>query len=371
MQVSHVARRRGALAVLAVLGTLANSRGADAHVTYLDLDQPPELVTMTFGGAPIADPCAGWSRGCQSSNGFTRYGWVRGTEPRLADSHQLTVAAEFWKFHLDQTTDVVIELVQGQAGIDPAISLYRGLLPDMGHDDTTVDPLNPGDLGGCAAASPTDSHAAPYTYLAHDGFRDTQGGTTSGGLADCRLAHPYAGQFDAFASWSIANLNGAWSEISFVAAVSATSFTGNDGGIHIDGNHLVAAGTGETLAITLPAGDYTIAAGGEACSAAVTTCTSPRLYGTVRINTGVSGPDAGAGAPDAPTGLDAGIDPRPAGPGGCSSGPGAPGALWLAAAAWLARRRTRRRPRAWHESAPATHLTSRRGQPSCSRRLAS
>ena len=257
---------------------LAASATAHAHVTYRDLDRPPVLVTTTFGGSAIADPCAGWARGCQSSNGFTRYGWLKGTEPTLGDSHQLTVAAEFWKFHLDHTTDVVITVVQGQAGLDPAISVYRGLLPDMGHDDTAVDPLNPGDGAGCAAASPVDTHAAPYTYQVHDGFRDTQGGATTGGLTACRLTAAYVGQFDAFARWSLANLTGTWGEIRYVASVSATPFTGHDGGAHLDGNHLVAAGTGEQLALTLEAGDYTIAAGGEACATAVTTCTSPRRY---------------------------------------------------------------------------------------------
>lgn len=307
---------------VAVGCTTATSTLAFAHVQYHDLDQPPALVTTTFSGSPIDDPCAGKAKGCQSSNAFTRFGWIKGTEPQLSDSHLLTVNAEFWKFHLDQTSPVVITFTQVQAGLDPAISLYSGLLPDMGHDDTPVDPLNPGDVNGCGAPSPVDDHEPPYTYLPHDGFRDTQAGSTTGGVSGCRPLNPYLGQFDAFASWSLGNFAGDWSEIHYVASVSATAFTGNDQGSHVDGNHLAIAGSGETLTITLPPGDYTIAAGGEACSAAVTTCTSPRLYGTVSYSIGSApgGPDAGTEAP-----VDAGVE---AGDGGAGEGGGAlaPGA---------------------------------------------
>jgi len=334
--------------------TMASSSGAFAHVQYRDLDQPPVLVTTTFSGSAIDDPCAGKAKGCQSSNAFTRFGWVKGTEPQLSDSHLLTVNAEFWKFHLDQMSQVVITFTQGQAGIDPAISLYSGLLPDMGHDDTPVDPLNPGDVTGCGAPSPVDSHEIPYTYLPHDGFRDTQGGSTTGGRSGCRPLNPYLGQFDAFASWSLGNFAGEWSEIHYVASVSATAFAGNDQGLHVDGNHLAIAGTGETLTITLPPGDYTIAAGGEACSAAVTTCISPRLYGTVSYSIGSpdGGTDAGTGTGGA---VDAGIDTGDAGAaeapggghgGGCNASGSGGTEPWLlvgAAVAGIGARRRQRR----------------------------
>jgi len=257
-----------------------------AHVTYKDLDATPVLVTTTFTGSAISDPCSGKTTGCQSSNAFTRYGWLKGTEATLGDSHFVTVNAEFWKFHLAQTSTVTITFVQGQANLDPALSVYSGLLQVGAHDDTLTDPLNP-TSGGCAIASPKDAHAPPYTYLVHDGFRDTLNFSTTGGLSGCLPVHPFVGQFDAFASWSMAVVGSApsaWSAITYVSSVSAAAFTGHNGGTHVAGNHNTAVGTGETITlVNLPGpGYYTIAAGGEACvSTSGGTCTSPRLYGTV------------------------------------------------------------------------------------------
>lgn len=275
---------RFCVSVISSVVTIAFTSPANAHVTYRDLDALPDLVTATFGGAAMADPCAGKSSGCQSSNAFTRYGWRKGTEPTLGDSHQLTTNAEFWKFHLAATARVTITFVQGEDGVDPAFSVYSGLLPDQAHDDTAIDPLNPFDENTfCAAASPRDTHAAPYTYLPHDGYRDTLAYSTLGGLDtdSCSPLNSYVGQFDAFASWSMANANGEWARITYVASVSATPFTGNDHGIHVDGTQSAVAGTGETLVLVLEAGDYVIAAGGEACNGSSGDCTLPRLYGTV------------------------------------------------------------------------------------------
>jgi len=269
---------------LTTLLVLAVASPAAAHVAYRNLDAAPTLVTTTFSGSPIADPCAGKTSGCQSSNAFTRYGWLNGTSSTLGDSHFLTVNAEFWKFHLAVTSTVTISFTQVQAGLDPAFSVYRGLLPTAAHDDIPFDPLNP-TSGGCSIASPTDAHSPPYVYLNHDGYRDTLNYTTTGGLVGCLPANPYRGQFDAFASWSMANANsppGNWSRITYIASVSATAFTGNNGGTHVNGTHSTTVGTGETLTLVgLAAGDYTIAAGGEACSGTAGSCTSPRLYGTV------------------------------------------------------------------------------------------
>ena len=269
------------VAALTALVPFASVQGAHAHVIYKDLDAAPILVTTTFAGTSIADPCAGVTTGCQSSNGFTRYGWLNGTQAVLGDSHTLTVNAEFWKFHLSQTSTVTITVTQGQAGLDPAFSVYSGLLPTLSHDDTPTDPLNPVS-SSCAAASPTDTAPAGWTYQVHDGFRDTLLYSTTGGVASCAPVNPFRGQFDTFAGWSMANASGDWERITYVASVSATAFTGNDGGSHASGNHSVAIGTGETLTLTnLPPGDYTIAVGGEACATTVGSCTSPRLYGTV------------------------------------------------------------------------------------------
>jgi len=273
--------------IVTLVAMIGLAHPAEAHVTYRDLDAPPTLVTTTFSGVTISDPCMGKAKACQSSNAFTRYGWRKGTEPGLGDSHQLTVNAEFWKFHLNVPSKVTLTFTQGEAGMDPAFSLYQGLLPVAAHDDTPVDPLNPADeTTFCATASPTDAHSLPYTYILHDGFRDTASYSTMGGLDtdSCSPVNPYVGQFDAFASWSMANASGAWSRIQYVGSVSATPFTGHDGGSHNAGNTMTAIGTGESLTIALAAGDYFVAAGGEACSDTSAPCTLPRLYGTVTLS---------------------------------------------------------------------------------------
>jgi len=285
-----VARRWFGWSVLLAMSMVMAAARAEAHVAYNDLDAPPVLVTTKFDGTAIADPCQGMTSGCQSSNAFTRFGWINGTLPALGDSHFLTVNAEFWKFHLDRDSTVTINFTQAQAGLDPAFSVYRGLLPLAGHDDVLVDPLNP-TSGGCSVDSPKDAHAAPYTYQVHDGYRDTLSYSTTGGLTGCLPVNPYIGQFDAFASFSMANTAGDWARISYLASVGATAFNGHDGGTNTAGNHNSAIGTGETLTLTLPGGfDYTIAAGGEACVATLSggaygppSCASPRLYGTISI----------------------------------------------------------------------------------------
>lgn len=269
------------LAGIAATTALATT-AAHAHVVYRDLDAAPTLVTTTWTGAAIADPCAGRPSGCQSSNGFTRYGWIHGTQSILGDSHALTAAAELFRFHLSVTSTVTITVTQQQAGLDPAFSVYRGVLYTGAHDDTTFDPLNP-VAAGCAVASPTDAGPGGWTYHAHDGYRDTRSYSTTGGLSGCLPINPFRGQFDAFASWSMASSGGQWAALTFLAGVGATPFTGTGGGTFTVGNHNTAIGTGETLTlVNLAPGDYTIAVGGEACATAVGSCTSPRLYGTVR-----------------------------------------------------------------------------------------
>lgn len=275
------------LVALCAAGLAIAAGAARAHVTYRDLDAPPTLVTTTFDGAPFADPCAGEASGCQSSNAFTRFGWRKGTEPTLGNSHELTTNAEFWRFHLDGPSRVIITFTQGESGLDPAFSVYRGVLPREAHDDTALDPLNPSDEDTfCAVASPKDAHAPPFAYQPHDGFRDTAAYTATGGLdADqCSplLTAAYVGQFDAFASWSMANEDGEWARVAYVASVSAAPFAGHDGGSHVDTASTIAAGTGKSLTLVLAAGDYVIAAGGEGCADDTTGCTLPRLYGSVR-----------------------------------------------------------------------------------------
>jgi hypothetical protein len=187
-----------------------------------------------------------------------------------------------FKFHLSKTSDVRIMLFAGQSEFVPALSLYAGVLPDQAHDDAVADPLVPLDRRDsgeiCALASPKDAHTLPWSYRAHDGFRDTLEYSTLGspGPQCAPIVAQYAGQFDAFASWSMANDAGAWSRLTYVASVSATPFTGHDGGSHTMAN---ATSTWSSLTTTLPPGDYTIAAGDEGCTSEA--CASQTRYGTL------------------------------------------------------------------------------------------
>ena len=101
---------------------------------------------------------------------------VYGTTATLGDTHELA-GGDFFKFHLDQASLVSISFSDnGNAGaLDPAFSLYSGLLPDDAHDDTNVDPLNPkaatppfGKI-----ASPVDNGVSMDAYGRVSPFRDT------------------------------------------------------------------------------------------------------------------------------------------------------------------------------------------------------
>lgn len=191
---------------------LAISGSAFAHVDYSDLNA---FSTQT--------------------NTFSRNGWFRGTDNPtngcnldataqcLGDSHQL----QFFKFTLDQDSNVSLTFTSNQNGLDPAFSLYKGLLPDEAHDDSSTDPLNAVDNNFEPAPHPTDSH-----YWDSNNIRE--------------------GQFDALGNWSMANDDGSWSEIEYL--------------IHKNDNSLSNAGAFETLNYFLKAGSYTIAAAGASTS---------------------------------------------------------------------------------------------------------
>ncbi|SMF95821.1 hypothetical protein SAMN02949497_3196 [Methylomagnum ishizawai] len=244
---------------------LCLAQPALAHVQYLDLDAAPSLVTTTFSGAAITDPCASYSSGCQSANDLTDFGWINGTLATLGDSHMLSVNAKFWKFHLSQTSTVTITFTQGQAKLDPAFSLYSGLLPTGSHDDTSYDSLN--------GTNTVDAPPGGTPCNPHNGYRDTTTHCATGGVN-------YWGQFDAFADWSMANNSSTWAKITYVTSVSNygnSNFNGLTPGIsgislHYTGNQNTTADTGESVTISnLPAGDYTIAGAGEVCTATPTT----------------------------------------------------------------------------------------------------
>lgn len=200
-----------AIALLATAGT------ASGHVNYIDLSDP----LLSPGGINGA--------------AFSNYGWWDGTTPTLGDSHDLA-GGDFFRFHLGQAARVSITFTDGSGSglLHPAFTLYRGLLPDEAHDNTTVDPLNPRALTPPfpKIASPVDNGTATDPSGRVSPFRNTTTIT-------------YTGQFDALHSWSMANESGEWAVIEYVT-------------------HVAPAG-GNSVSLTnfvLGPGDYTIAAGG-------------------------------------------------------------------------------------------------------------
>ena len=222
--------------------------------------------------------------GLIDNGGFTRYGWIDGTKATLGDSHNLD-AGNFYVFHLNQPSFVTLSFSEisgsgGQVitngGLDPAFSLYSGLLPPLAHDDTPYDPLFANDI---------DLAPLGHVYLPHDGYRDTVNYSATGGV-------PYFGQFDVLGDWSMANddavpgdpgsVPGNWAKIRYITHVNA----------HVTalGANLMPSGvvddTPETLGhYPLPAGDYTIAASGAACdNLNIAGCTNPLLWGRVTFS---------------------------------------------------------------------------------------
>jgi len=198
-------RNRFTSRLLAGILLFATARQGLAHCLYKEVT--PQ--------APVEDYWAG------------NRAWADGTRPVLADSHRLLGAGSyFYKFHLDGESLVTLTLetvpVQrdGQtypAGLDPAFSLYRGLMPLYGHDDTPYDPANPlDDIDFLPVASPVDVAPEGHVYAPHDGYRDTHGYSTTGGLfspandggnadLDGSPVNPFVGQFDALGDWSMGN----------------------------------------------------------------------------------------------------------------------------------------------------------------------
>jgi hypothetical protein len=169
--------------------------------------------------------------------------WGNGTEAILGDSHKV----DFFNFRLSQTSSVTITWnVDFGAGnfLDCAFSLYRGVLPYQGHDDA-VEIMNPVEaVGGGGTVKVQD--------VLDDGTRRDVQGILSPFRDTGPGAPQYPGQFSALANWSQASPAGHWSAIEFITAVNAklTALTAAE------------ADTLETLTITLPAGNYTIAASG-------------------------------------------------------------------------------------------------------------
>ncbi len=194
---------------LAALGVAAMVDPASAHVSYYSLTDP----FLSPGGV--------------NGGSFSNFGWADGTTETLGDSHDLAQGT-FFSFHLDSAKRVSITFSDssGFSGrLNPAFSVYKGLLPDESHDDTLADPLNPMDINDVKTASPVDNGVISP-------FRNT-------------ATINYVGQFNALDSWSMANESGTWAVIEYVTHIAPT------GGDSVSLNNYL-----------FQAGDYTIAASG-------------------------------------------------------------------------------------------------------------
>lgn len=201
------------VAVIAV-GAMMGAGTADAHVEYIDL-----------GGGGLA------------SDSMNRSGWIDGTDADLGDSHQVS----FFKFSLNQASLVNITMTgANEIGLNPAFTLYAGLMGDLAHDDTAFDPNNPVSNDGnfTKIASPVDDGVTTDAFGRVSPFRDTAN-------------IDYEGQFNALGSWSMASDlsdGGVWRVLEYLTHKNDT--TGNE----------------SLLGYFLPAGDYTIIASGAACN---------------------------------------------------------------------------------------------------------
>lgn len=111
----------------------------------------------------------------------------------------------------------------------------------QGHDDTSVDKLNPLGPGFVKIQSTIDNGTQRDAQGNLSPYRDTLNNSAD-----------YIGQFNALGDWSQANAAGNWSALELVEAANA---------LHIR-NSANSARTVENLSILLAAGDYTIAASG-------------------------------------------------------------------------------------------------------------
>ena len=239
---------------------LCNLQPAVAHVSFSNAG--------TFDGTNALDYS-------NTLTGYKAFGWVDGTDADLGDSHQIGgLSARWYRFTLNQPGLVSISLIQNTDGLDPAFTLYRGAFPLSAHDDTVTDPLNPVDPNTFLPVQSAIDADPSGQYLRHSGYRDTVNQT-------------YEGQFDAFGSWSMANDATQTATVEYVLAVSGTSDSDPSRGLTWggNGNHDTAIGTGESLLqYYLPAGTYSIAAGGERCNDAGAACRSPLYSATFSLH---------------------------------------------------------------------------------------
>ncbi|MEI6066870.1 MAG: PEP-CTERM sorting domain-containing protein [Methylococcaceae bacterium] len=180
-------------------------------------------------------------------NDVTDFGWGNGTKTTLGDSHKV----DMFNFRLSEASKVNISwnVDNGQGSFfDNGFTLYSGLLQYQAHDDGN-EKLNPkASTPPFAKVQDTlDGLTAPMDVQGiASSYRQTAGAGNPG---------TYVGQYNSLANWGQANVSGNWSNVAFLAAIN-----GNAGSVK--GFSANASDTLETLAITLGAGNYTIAASG-------------------------------------------------------------------------------------------------------------
>jgi hypothetical protein len=189
--------------------------------TFSGISYSPALSTATVDVFDVAD-----------------FAWANGTKTTLGDSHKV----DFFNFRLSRTSHVTITWNVDTDGtyLDSAFTLYRGVLPYQGHDDS-VEILNPFRVGTGKVQSALDSGTYRDAQGILSPFRDTGPG-----------APTYIGQFNALNNWSQANPTGNWGAIKFMTAVNSKQTALSE----------TAADTREELSLRLGPGNYTIAASG-------------------------------------------------------------------------------------------------------------
>lgn len=239
---------RHSFSTLAAAGLLSVAGSAAAHVDYFDL------------GANLFVDANGASFGQEM---FNDAGWHAGTLATLGDSHDLA-GGVFFKFHLASAARVTITFSDTDRSglLNPAFSLYAGLLPGESHDDTRLDALNPSHL-----VTTPFPHVVKDPSLADNGVATDADGDASP-LRDT-VNVSFDGQFNALGDWSMANADadvhclaqpgGACNATALAAAAAAGEWSVIRYLTHV----APQGGNGvQLLDYLLSAGDYTIAASG-------------------------------------------------------------------------------------------------------------
>lgn len=235
-------------ALLLSASLLALAQPAAAHVDYFDL------------GAKLFVDANGASFGQEL---FNDSGWFAGTEATLGDSHDVA-GGVFFKFRLDTAARVSISFSDSDNSglLNPAFSLYAGLLPAESHDDTRIDALNPSRL----VVTPAP-RVVKQASLADNGVAVDADGDVSPFRDTANLT--FSGQFDALGDWSMANSDAdvhclaQAGGVCNAAALSAAAAAGEWSVIRYL-THVAPSGGNKVqlLNYLLQADDYTIAAGG-------------------------------------------------------------------------------------------------------------